>query len=348
MVTEQMPRTIRARIHEDALERVPGFFNATVRDILNELLQNAGGPARPARDHHQRRTRDHRRRRPGHRQPGDRAVLRRDGVGQQRGSAGAPRRHGLLRPSQKPGGPGRLQNGGKPTLAGHTDPRPLHRPARRGRRRGRRLRRASPRDLHHVPAQGNPRQEIEAATAYYPRRSCSTAKRCSAVTSCNTPPTRRPGTAYASGCTSAPPSHGDHRPQLPRHHHIRREAAEGKEPRPPLVHLNRRHRPARASSSRSQPGRNWVETKFTEGPPERLPEGHVKGHANPQGRRLKGPPKDGPEEGIELPTRGPALTPWQPRDAENQGRRDPTEKVEVTPHAIVVSHTTMTRQTSRA
>ena len=41
MTTEQLPRTIKASIHQDAINRVPGFFNATTADILNELLQNA-------------------------------------------------------------------------------------------------------------------------------------------------------------------------------------------------------------------------------------------------------------------------------------------------------------------
>ena len=35
------PREIRAEIHHDAIDRVSRFFNATVRDCLNEILQNA-------------------------------------------------------------------------------------------------------------------------------------------------------------------------------------------------------------------------------------------------------------------------------------------------------------------
>ncbi len=41
MTTAEFPRTIRATIHPDALERVPAFFNAAIRDILNETIQNA-------------------------------------------------------------------------------------------------------------------------------------------------------------------------------------------------------------------------------------------------------------------------------------------------------------------
>ena len=37
----QVPDTILASIHQDAINRVSEFFNATTRDILNELLQNA-------------------------------------------------------------------------------------------------------------------------------------------------------------------------------------------------------------------------------------------------------------------------------------------------------------------
>ena len=37
----QMPQEIQANIHQDAITRVSGFFNATIEDILNELLQNA-------------------------------------------------------------------------------------------------------------------------------------------------------------------------------------------------------------------------------------------------------------------------------------------------------------------
>ena len=41
MTTKQMPQQIRASIHQDAINRVPEFFNATTTDILNELLQNS-------------------------------------------------------------------------------------------------------------------------------------------------------------------------------------------------------------------------------------------------------------------------------------------------------------------
>ncbi len=41
MTTTQMPNMIQANIHQDAINRVSGFFNATLEDILNELLQNA-------------------------------------------------------------------------------------------------------------------------------------------------------------------------------------------------------------------------------------------------------------------------------------------------------------------
>ena len=41
MTTAQMPDSIQAIIHQDAINRVSGFFNATIEDILNELLQNA-------------------------------------------------------------------------------------------------------------------------------------------------------------------------------------------------------------------------------------------------------------------------------------------------------------------
>ena len=37
----EMPDSIQATIHQDALERVPDFFNASLQDILTELLQNA-------------------------------------------------------------------------------------------------------------------------------------------------------------------------------------------------------------------------------------------------------------------------------------------------------------------
>ena len=41
MTTMQVPQSIHATIHEDAINRVAGFFNAGTKDILNELLQNA-------------------------------------------------------------------------------------------------------------------------------------------------------------------------------------------------------------------------------------------------------------------------------------------------------------------
>ena len=41
MVTAQIPHSIQASIHQDAINRVSQFFNATTPDILNELLQNA-------------------------------------------------------------------------------------------------------------------------------------------------------------------------------------------------------------------------------------------------------------------------------------------------------------------
>lgn len=41
MTTAEMPRTIRASIHPDALARVPDFFNASTLQILNELFQNS-------------------------------------------------------------------------------------------------------------------------------------------------------------------------------------------------------------------------------------------------------------------------------------------------------------------
>ena len=41
MTTDQMPPTIQASVHQDAISRVSGFFNASTREILNELLQNA-------------------------------------------------------------------------------------------------------------------------------------------------------------------------------------------------------------------------------------------------------------------------------------------------------------------
>lgn len=41
MTLKELPTTIQATIHQDALERVPSFFNASLKDTLNELLQNA-------------------------------------------------------------------------------------------------------------------------------------------------------------------------------------------------------------------------------------------------------------------------------------------------------------------
>ena len=41
MTTTGFPRTIRASVHQDAISKVPNFFNASLRDILNELLQNS-------------------------------------------------------------------------------------------------------------------------------------------------------------------------------------------------------------------------------------------------------------------------------------------------------------------
>ena len=41
MTTKQMPEQIRASIHQDAINRVSEFFNATTGDIMKELLQNA-------------------------------------------------------------------------------------------------------------------------------------------------------------------------------------------------------------------------------------------------------------------------------------------------------------------
>ena len=36
-----LPETIQASIHQDALSRLPSFFNASIKEILNELLQNS-------------------------------------------------------------------------------------------------------------------------------------------------------------------------------------------------------------------------------------------------------------------------------------------------------------------
>ena len=41
MTITGFPRTIRASVHQDAISKVPDFFNASLRDILNELLQNS-------------------------------------------------------------------------------------------------------------------------------------------------------------------------------------------------------------------------------------------------------------------------------------------------------------------
>ena len=41
IISRELPRTIRAAIHPDAINRVPAFFNATTRDVLNEVFQNA-------------------------------------------------------------------------------------------------------------------------------------------------------------------------------------------------------------------------------------------------------------------------------------------------------------------
>ena len=40
-ILNQVPKSIRASIHQDAIHRVSEFFNATTHDIMNELLQNA-------------------------------------------------------------------------------------------------------------------------------------------------------------------------------------------------------------------------------------------------------------------------------------------------------------------
>ena len=39
-ITDSAPRTIRASINQDAIKRVPAFFDASLDDIMNELLQN--------------------------------------------------------------------------------------------------------------------------------------------------------------------------------------------------------------------------------------------------------------------------------------------------------------------
>ena len=41
MTTQQMPRQITASIHQDAINRVGDFFDATISTITNELLQNS-------------------------------------------------------------------------------------------------------------------------------------------------------------------------------------------------------------------------------------------------------------------------------------------------------------------
>ena len=41
MTLLQLPREINASIHQDAVSRVPDFFNASLSDILTELFQNS-------------------------------------------------------------------------------------------------------------------------------------------------------------------------------------------------------------------------------------------------------------------------------------------------------------------
>ena len=41
MSTPSLPKEIRATIHEDAIQKVSRFFNATTAECLNELLQNS-------------------------------------------------------------------------------------------------------------------------------------------------------------------------------------------------------------------------------------------------------------------------------------------------------------------
>ena len=41
MATAQLPTQISATVHQDAISRVPDFFNASIDDILTELLQNS-------------------------------------------------------------------------------------------------------------------------------------------------------------------------------------------------------------------------------------------------------------------------------------------------------------------
>ena len=39
--TQEMPRTIRARMHPDTLSHVPHMFNTSTQDVLRKLFQNA-------------------------------------------------------------------------------------------------------------------------------------------------------------------------------------------------------------------------------------------------------------------------------------------------------------------
>ena len=41
MSTPSLPKEIRETIHEDAIQKVSRFFNATTSECLNELLQNS-------------------------------------------------------------------------------------------------------------------------------------------------------------------------------------------------------------------------------------------------------------------------------------------------------------------
>ena len=79
---ERIPSTIQATIHQDAINRVSEFFNATTRDILRELPAerpplggHAGGGDDRGHDHHGVRRRD------GYREPGLHPGLRTDRVG---------------------------------------------------------------------------------------------------------------------------------------------------------------------------------------------------------------------------------------------------------------------------
>ena len=47
MSTPSLPKEIRATIHEDAIQKVSRFFNATTAECLNELLQNSRRSAPP-------------------------------------------------------------------------------------------------------------------------------------------------------------------------------------------------------------------------------------------------------------------------------------------------------------